>query len=141
MFNARDAISTTATMTSRDRRSDGDSKSAPLLAGPQVNVADSSSASSDSYSGYDSSAGTPIMCEPSEGTPIDSSRKRVFSARLEPKHDLSTPSRFHEEPTAPSQRSQGSSDLNRGNYQDTETRIQYSDSIFNIEGKWNRATS
>jgi hypothetical protein len=113
IIDARDVISKTPTNISRERRSDGDNKSVPLLASPRANVADSSSTSTDSYSGYDSSSGTPIICEPSEGAPVDLSRKRVFSAGIEPHNVLRSPSQFREEPTAPSQHSQRASDLNR----------------------------
>ncbi|KAK5810003.1 hypothetical protein F5H01DRAFT_368789 [Linnemannia elongata] len=113
-FDTRPSISKTATTANRGKQDDGENKSDPLLVDSHVNVADSpTSASTDSYSGCDSTAGTAIMCEPPLETPVDLHRKRVFSAGVKPNNDLSNFPRPHEEPTMPSRRYVGVSDLNK----------------------------
>ncbi|KAG0072570.1 hypothetical protein BGZ90_011880 [Linnemannia elongata] len=90
-FNTRPSISKTATTANRGKQDDGENKSDPLLVESHVNVADSpTSASTDSYSGCDSTAGAAIMCEPPLETPTLNHRE----VTEKPKRAFETMTRF-----------------------------------------------
>lgn len=113
-LDVRPSISKPATTAHRGKQTDGEKQSTTLLVDAQVDVADSSaSASTDSYSGCDSTAGTAIMFEPSLETSVDPPKKRIFSAGVEPNNDHYDIPRLREEPTMLSQRCVGATDLSK----------------------------